>query len=284
MPWRGGHMDQYSSSRFRQSLGYVFLSLADHAELVWRLALRDVLGRYRGSLLGLFWSFLNPIIYLAIYTFVFGSVFKTRWGTQSGGIAGFALILYAGLIANNLFADCINRAPRLLLENPNYVKRVVFPLEILPWVSSFSALFHAVINLLVLVIFYFLLHHEFSRTLFLLPIILVPYVVLITGIGWFLSALGVFVRDISQLTSLITVALLFLAPIFYPMSALPKDYLWVFELNPVTFMVEQLRDVALWGRWPDWSGLALYSAISLAVSWIGLIWFQRTRRGFADVI
>ena len=255
-----------------------------HRVLIWQLTRRDVVGRYRGSLLGLLWSFLNPIFMLAVYTFVFSVVFQARWGPASESKVEFAAVLFAGMIVHSLFAECLNRAPGLILGNVNYVKKVVFPLEILPWVAMGSALFHAAISVLVLLIFFAWTQHYLYWTALLLPVLLLPLVLFTMGLTWFLAATGVFLRDVGQTTGVVTTALLFLSPVFYPVSALPEAYRPLIYLNPLTFMIEQARGILLWGTMPDWSGLGAYLIFGFLTAWAGLFWFQKTRRGFADVL
>jgi lipopolysaccharide transport system permease protein len=253
--------------------------------LIWQLTRRQVVGRYRGSVMGLAWSFFNPILMLLVFTFVFSVVFKARWGIGSEeSKADFAIILFVGLIIHGLFAECINSAPGLILSNINYVKKVVFPLDILPWVSMGSALFHAAVSLAVWAVFYLLLNTNFHWTAVLFPLLILPLVFATMGIAWFLTSFGAFVRDIAQVTGIFTTVLLFLSPIFYPISALPKEYQPLIYINPLTFIIEEARAVLIWGRLPDWTGWAVYFGVSLAIAWIGFWWFQKTRKGFADVL
>jgi lipopolysaccharide transport system permease protein len=254
-------------------------------QLIWQMTKRDVVGRYRGSVMGLAWSFFNPILMLSVYTFVFSVVFKARWG---GGIeeskTEFAIILFAGMIVHGLFAECVNRAPGLILSNINYVKKVVFPLEILPWVAIGSAFFHALINIAVLLVFFLLMNFHLKWTVVFLPLVLLPLISFTLGIAWFLAALGVYVRDVGQAIGIVTSIMMFLSPVFYPISALPAEYQKFLLVNPLTFIIEQTRDVLVWGVHPDFGGLALYLAVSILMAWAGFFWFQKTRKGFADVI
>lgn len=261
-------------------------------QLLWQLTQRDVLLRYRGSLFGLLWSFVTPLLMLAVYTFVFTVVFKARWGgagtaeelAGSGGRLEFAVLLFAGLIAFNLFAECIAKAPGLILAHTSYVKRVVFPLHILPWVSLGSALFHALISLLVLLLAMLVDGQRPGLMALWLPLVLLPFGLLVMGLSWFLAALGVYLRDIGQVVGLLLTALMFLSPIFYPLTALPESVRgWLF-LNPLSFIIEQLRRVLVWDQAPQWPGLALYAGLALLVAWLGLAFFEKTRRGFADVL
>ena len=266
------------------SLLAAFSSFWSHRDLLWQLTKRDVLGRYRGSLLGVVWSLFNPFMMLAVYTFVFSVIFRMRWEGSGEGKTEFAMILFVGMIIHGLFAECINRSPGLILSNVNYVKKVVFPLEILPWMSLGAALFHACASLLALLLVFAAVNLTLNWTVLLLPVLLFPLLLLTMGISWFLASIGVYYRDVGQVTGIATSILLFMAPVFYPVSALPEQYRPLLYLNPLTFMIEQARNILILGRLPDWQGLALYSIASLVVAWLGFAWFQKTRKGFADVL
>jgi lipopolysaccharide transport system permease protein len=261
-----------------------FVILWRYRDLVWQMTKREVIGRYRGSVLGVFWSFLTPLCMLAIYSFVFGFVLKVRWRAESQSQIESSLILFAGLVMYGLFAECVTRAPGLIVSNANYVKKVIFPLEIFPWVIMGAALFHALMSLVVVIIFTIGVYDALPWTVLTLPVIVIPFVLMTVGICWFLSSLGVFLRDINQTVGLITTALLFLSPILYPTSAVPPSVQFVLLVNPLTFVVEQARGALLWGQVPQWVGVGYYFAGSVVVAWLGLWWFQKTRRGFADVL
>lgn len=254
-----------------------------HRSLIRMLAVREVAGRYRGSVLGLFWSFVNPLLLLAVYTFVFSVVFKARWGSGGENRFDFALILFTGLLFFNLFAECINRAPSLILGNANYVKKVVFPLEILPWAALGSALFHAMVSLSVLLAA-LLVTRGLPWTVLLLPLVLIPLCLLTMGLSWILAALGVFLRDVGQIVGLAVTVLLFMSPVFYPVSALSPELGKLLLLNPLSFLIEQARDLVIFGRLPYSSGLVLVTGVSLLCAWLGFFWFQKVRKGFADVL
>lgn len=262
----------------------MFASLWRNRGLIHASAKREVLGRYRGSALGLLWSFFNPLFMLAVYTFVFSVVFKARWNTGSDSKTEFALVLFAGLIVFNVFAECINRAPGLILSNPNYVKKVVFPLEILPVVALLSALFHGLISLGVWLLAYLVFFGLPHAAALYLPLVILPFFLFIMGLSWALSSLGVYLRDVSQFIGVITTVLMFLSPIFYPATALPEDYRHLLYLNPLTPVIEQTRDVLFWGKSPDFLMLGIYWLTSVAIAWLGFAWFQKTRKGFADVL
>ena len=252
--------------------------------LMWQFARRDVLARYRGSLLGLGWSFLTPLLMLAVYTFVFRVVFKARWGTGGADDLEFALQVYAGLIVFGLFAEVVSRAPRLVLDQPNLVKKVVFPLEILPWVAVLAGLFHLALNLIVLLGAAAIARGGLPLTVVALPLVLIPFVPLLLGLAWFLAALGVYVRDVGQIAALAVNLLMFLSPVFYPISSLPERWQPWLRANPLTPVIEQLRRVTLEGAWPDWTQLAINLVVASAIAWLGARWFAVTRNGFADVI
>lgn len=274
-----------STDRFQASLLGAFRSSIEHRGLIRQLAIRDVTGRYRGSFLGLAWSLFNPILMLCVYTFVFSVVFRARWGTgPTESAVDFGLILFVGLMVHGLFAECTNRAPGLILGNVNLVKKVVFPLEVLPVVALLSSMFHLVVSFVVLLAALVLARVTLHPTILLFPIVIAPLLLATLGVAWLLASLGVYLRDVAQTTGIINTVLLFLSPVFYPVSALPPAFQPLFLLNPLTFIIEQAREVVIWGRLPDWSGLALYVLSSLAVAAFGFWWFQRSRRGFADVI
>lgn len=263
---------------------YLLKSLRAHWSLIFNLIKREVIGRYRGSIMGILWSFFNPVLMLIVYTFVFSIVFKARWIGGTDSKTEFALVLFAGLMMYNLFAECINRAPGLVLSNVNYVKKVVFPLEILPIVAIGSATFHLIISLFVWLCFYLIFIGIPPSTIGLLPVLLFPFFLMILGLTWLLASLGVYLRDVTQIIGILTTALLFLSPIFYPISALPEEYHYLIQASPLTFIVEQAREIMIWGKGLNWSAWIVYSLFSIITAWLGFAWFQKTRKGFADVL
>ena len=270
--------------KFSPSPREMLFSFWRNRTLIANLVEREVVGRYRGSYLGILWSFFNPLFMLFIYTFVFGEVLNTRWDIDNNSKTAFATILFAGLIAFNFFAECITKAPSTILLNANYVKKVVFPLEILPMVNVGAAIFHMAITVLAWLIFCLYSFGLPPITAFLLPLILVPLIFFTLGISWFLSSLGVYLRDVSQVIGIFVSALMFLSPIFYPLSALPEKYRFIFELNPLTPVIEMVRDILIRGTLPSYEYFLGYFLVMLLVSWLGFFWFQVTRRGFADVL
>jgi len=263
----------------------MFTSLWRNRRLIWQMTRRDVVGRYRGSVLGLAWSFFNPLLMLFVYTFVFSVVFKARWGMGGDeSKAGFAIILFVGMVVHGLFAECVNRAPGLVISNVNYVKKVVFPLEILPWVAMGSAIFNSLVSVIVLLLGLFIINQSLPWTSVLFPLVMLPLVLAGMGFAWFLAALGVFVRDVGQVTGIFTTVLMFLSPVFYPVSALPEEYRGLLQVNPLTLIIEESRKVLVFGSQPDWASLGVALLAGLAIAAAGFWWFQKTRKGFADVL
>jgi lipopolysaccharide transport system permease protein len=266
------------------SITYLAKSLWRNRQLVVQMTKREVVGRYKGSMIGLIWSFLNPVFMLAIYTFFFSIVFKSRWQGGGGSKSEFALILFSGLMAFNLFAECINRAPTLVLSNVNYVKKIIFPLEILPVISLGSAFFHLIMSFSVWIIFYVIFLGIPSTSVFELPLVFIPLLLLTLGLSWFIASLGVYLRDLSQFVGPMTTALMFLSPVFYPINTLPEGIQKIVRLNPITYTVEQARNTMIWGIPIDLTEWTILVTLSLAIAWLGFAWFQKTRKGFSDVL
>lgn len=253
--------------------------------LILQMTKRDVIGRYKGSVMGVMWSLFNPLFLLVIYTFVFSTVFKARWGTgEIESKSQFAIVLFVGMIVHSLFAETLNRAPSLILANVSYVKKIVFPLHILPVVAIGAALFHALVSVAVLLGVFTVLNGYLQWTAIFLPLVMLPLIVLTLGFAWLLASLGVYLRDVAQPIGLVMTVLLFASPVFYPVTALPEAVRPWIMLNPLTFIIEQARAVLVFGNLPNWRGLALYSVIAVAMACAGYAWFQKTRKGFANVL
>jgi lipopolysaccharide transport system permease protein len=256
------------------------------AELAWALVLRELAARHKGSFLGTAWLVLNPLLMLLVFTFVFGVVFQARWQDAGGEVsmAEFAVILFVGLTAFQLFADVVNRAPLLVVENANYVKKIVFPLQILPVVTVGASLFQGAVGFALAIVAVFLVTGRVPATALLLPVVVAPYVAMILGIAWIVSALGAYVRDVAPVMTSVVTMLLFVSGIFFPLSALPA---WVQDwvmLSPVALPVDMARQVLVFGVAPDWMALAAYAAAAALVAAGGYAFFQATRKGFADVV
>ncbi len=264
----------------------MFSALYNYRSLVRQLLTREIQSRYRGSILGLLWSFVTPLLMLLIYTFVFKYVFKARWSVlgSDGETLSFAMILFLGLVIHGMLADILTRSPGLILEHVNFVKKVVFPLEILSWVVLFSALFNFCIGFILLLGIVFIELQTIPVTALLAPIILLPYFLMLLGISWILAALGVYIRDIQQITGTLATLLLFLSPVFYSIDILPENLQTLILLNPIAVIVESCRSVIIYGSLPDSLPLAIYTVVALIVAFAGHRLFQRARGGFADVV
>ncbi len=260
-------------------------SLWNNRQLIQQMIKREVIGRYKGSVMGLTWSFFNPVFMLTVYTFVFSVIFKSRWSDHGDeSKAMFAVVLFVGMLVHGLFSELLNRAPTLILSNVNYVKKIVFPLEVLPVIALGASLFHCFISLIVLLVVLAVFNGYVYITALYIPFVLLPLIILSMGFAWILASLGVFLRDVGQVIGIITTVLMFLSPVFFPISAMPEAFRSWLILNPLTFIIEQAREVLIWGRGPDWIGLGVYTLVALFVGWMGYAWFQKTRKGFSDVL
>lgn len=255
-----------------------------HRQLIARLAWRNIQARYRGSALGLLWPVITPLLMLAVYTFVFSVVFEARWGPPDQGRFGFALFLFSGLILYSIFSECINEAPDLVRRNQTFVKQLSFPVEVLSWVSVVCALFNFSIGLAVLAAFRLAEAGHLDASWLYLPLVVAPMALLALGVGWWVSSVGVFVRDTSQITGIATTALLFLSPIFYPMERVPASIIDYYRLNPMATILETSKDVLFLGSPPETSSLAGVTAACWIVAWTGHAWFMKTKKSFANVL
>ena len=263
----------------------IFLKLWGHRDLIRQLTWREISAKYKASYLGLLWSFINPVTMVLVYAFVFGTVFKAKWNVQvSESKAEFALALFVGIFVYNIFSESINRAPGLIVSNPNYIKKVIFPVEILPVVVLGSVLLHAAISFVVLVVGMILFMGTFNVTILFFPLILIPLIMMSLGFSWLLSSLGVFIRDIGYTIAIFTQILFFLTPVFYPISSVPEEFQPFMKINPLTPIVENARNVIMWGKLPDFNELFMISIISYFIMIAGFSWFMRTKKAFADVI
>lgn len=257
------------------------IRLFDHRYLLGQLIKRDVLLRYRGALFGVAWIFLSPLLMLAIFAFVFGHIFQSRWPEQPDGMP-FWLMLYSGLIVFNLFAETVSRAPSTVRSQPSYVKKIIFPVEILPLVPLGAAMVHGAFNLLILVIALAWFDHLFTGIL-LFPLLVIPVLLLGLGLAWFLAAWGVFIKDMSQIVPLFVQMLLFLSPVFYPASAVPVFLQPLYALNPLGATIEAVRAAVL-GTSIPWNDWATAFIVGLATTLLGLAFFNHARDEFADAL
>ena len=259
-------------------------SFFKNRSLIWQMSKREIVGKYRGSILGILWSFVNPLLMLSMYTIVFGYVFQSRWGMQNESKMDFALALFIGLSVFQLFSESFQRSPSLIVSNANYVKKVVFPLEVYSFISLLTSIFHVGLNFLLILLFFIISKSQVPHLIFLLPIALLPLLFFCLGITWFLSALGVFFRDLQQIISFGNTILLFLSPIFFPLEKLPVFLQKIAILNPLTFPLEWARGLILYNQFPNILQYLIFLMSSIVFTWIGFVFFQKTRKGFADVL
>jgi lipopolysaccharide transport system permease protein len=252
--------------------------------LLKRMCWRDISSRYRESILGSIWAVINPLLMLSIYTFVFGFVLKSRWPGQGDNKMLFSVTLFAGLIVHGVFAETASRSTTIIPENANYVKKVVFPLEILPLTVLGSSAFHAGVSLCLLLVANALVGTGLHWTIVLLPIVIAPILLATAGLAWILASLGVYLRDASQIVTFVVALMMYLSPVFYPLTSFPERYRWLLYLNPLTLPIEQVRDLVIRGVSPSWAGVAVIYVIALVVMGGGLWFFERSRVGFADVV
>lgn len=263
----------------------MLMSVYTHRQLILRMARRELEGRFKGSRLGILWVILQPLLMLAVYTFAFGVVLQARWGQEASGSPWeYALFLFTGLLIFNVFAELVARAPSLMLENTSYIKNMVFPTEILPVVGLLVALFNFAVGFVVLMVLYLAQRGLPPMTTLLVALPLLPLCLFTLGLAWFFSALGVYVRDLRQIVAILIPALMFLSPLFYPISILPEAVRPIIMLNPLAAIIESMRELVFYGRLPDWRSYLIGVAASAAVAWLGYIWFVKTRRGVADVV
>lgn len=252
-------------------------------QLLIDLVTREIQSRYRGTVLGFAWLVVYPVLMMCVYSLVFGGVFKSRWSNQ-GSMGEFVIMLFCGLIVFTVFSEVANRAPGVITGNPNYVKKVVFPLELLPLVSLGVAMFNALISFVILCLLILVVNLGIPATAVFAPLVMLPLLLMIAGVSWGLAALGVFFRDLGQMVGIITSMMLFLSPVFFAVSSAPEAAQWLLNFNPMTYPIEEMRHVLILGQFPDWAYLGLYLVAALAVAWAGLWMFQRSRPAFADVL
>ena len=255
-------------------------------DLLRQMLRRNIAARYRGSAMGFAWSFAHPLMMLAVYTFVFGVVFKARWGMETFGDnrAAFPLIMFCGMAVFNVFSESVNASTVVVVNNPGYVKKVVFPLEMLPLCNVLTALVFGLAWFALLFCGTLVFLHQVSWTMLLLPVTLVPLLLLSAGVSFFVASLGVYLRDVQQIVGIVTQMLFFMTPIFYPVAVVPENLRWILEINPLSSVVEQTRLLFLYGKLPDPVSVLGMFAVSFVVFQLGLAWFVKTKKGFADVL
>ncbi|MNW38608.1 Teichoic acid translocation permease protein TagG [compost metagenome] len=260
------------------------LYLWRHRELIRQFTIRDLASRYKGSYLGFLWSFLYPIMMLVVYTFVYSEIFKSRWTAQSDSKIEFALIIFAGLTTYNIFSEVVSRAPSLIIQNVNYVKKVVFPLEILPVSVLGSALINSLFSFSILITSLITLQGKIYWTALFLPLVLLPLLLLSVGLAWILSSIGVYFRDISQVVTVAVQALMLLSPIFYSTAIIPDDFKFIYHYNIIGFVIEDMRNILIFGLMPDWANFTTSTTVGAVILLAGYICFKKLKGGFADVM
>jgi len=272
-----------SAQAARQAVWRPLWQLPRRLDLIISLTKRELMARYRGSVLGLLWTLVTPIVMIAIFTIIFAGIFKAKFGTSSSQW-DYALYLFCGLLPWNAFQESVQLSSGTIVARANLVKRVVFPLETLPVSLSLAAVVNQLFGTLVLVVAAAVLRHEIHATIIFLPLILIPQIIATFGAAWLVAALGVFVRDIVQGVALVLMAWMYLTPIIYPESLVPENYRRAINFNPFTPLVRNYRRVILDGFGPDWQGLAYFLAFAVVLFLFGYWWFARSRKSFADVI
>jgi lipopolysaccharide transport system permease protein len=252
-------------------------------ELIYSFAKRELLGRYKGSVLGIAWAVLTPAVMIAIFTFVFSGIFHARFNA-GGSHWDFAVYLFCGLLPWSMFQESIQQSANTILAHSNLVKRVVFPLETLPAAQVLAALGNQLFATIALLIAVILVRQRLDLTVLWLPVLLIPQLLFALGAAWLIASLGVFLRDITQGVTLLLMAWMYLTPIIYPESIVPERLRPFINLNPFTPLVRSYRRIFLEGSAPDWPGLAYFTAFAFLVFLFGYWWFARTRKSFADVV
>ena len=254
-------------------------------ELLINLVKRNISVRYKGSMLGVLWSIVQPLMMLCIYTYVFSVVFKARWGENVGSSkGGFAIILFCGMALYSVFSESITLSSTQITSNVNFVKKVVFPLQLLPLAQVLSSFVLGGIWLILLLFGAVFIFGNISWSMLLLPLVLLPFFLFTLGIAFFVSSLTVYIRDVPHVLSVVLQIFFFLTPIFYPVSAVPESFRKFLMVNPLTYMIEQTRMVMLYAQIPDWRFAAISFALGIGIFILGFGWFNKTQKGFADVI
>ena len=272
-----------SAQTARRAVWQPLFQLPSRSELIFSLARRELVARYKGSALGIIWAILTPVVTIAIFTFIFAGIFGARFGASSSHW-DYALYLFCGLLPWTMFQETLQQSASTIVTHANLVKRVVFPLETLPVAQTLSALGHQLFGTVALLIAAVIIRHELHPTLLWLPVLLIPQLLITLGAAWLIASLGVFLRDIAQGITLLLMAWMYLTPIIYPESLVPERFRVFVNINPFTHLVRSYRRILLAGAAPDWSGLLYFTAFALVVFLFGYWWFARTRKNFADVI
>lgn len=264
---------------------YPFIILYKNRDLFVQSLTREIVQKYRGSYLGILWNFILPLVMLAVYSFIFGVIFKARWDQQmTDSKAEFALILFVGITLYNVFSETVGASPTLIITNVNYVKKVIYPLEILSMTSIGNSLVQLLFNLVIILLGKAIIIRHFDFMILFFPLVLLPLLLLVLGISWILSGIGVFIRDMRQAATIIILIFGYITPVFYPISSVPESFRWVMYLNPMTAIVNNARRVLIYGEFPDWLSLLITFFISYLIMLIGLMFFRKVKSNFSDAI
>jgi lipopolysaccharide transport system permease protein len=272
-----------SAQTARRAVWRPLWELPGRFELIRSLARRELAARYKGSVLGILWAIVTPVVMIAIFTFIFAGVFGARFG-DSRSPWDYAIYLFCGLLPWNMFQETLVLSSSTIVAHSNLVKRVVFPLETLPLAQALSGLGNQLFGTLALLVAMILIRHELHLTTLWLPVVMVPQLIATLGAAWLIASLGVFLRDITQGVSLLLMAWMYLTPILYPESIVPPRYRFYVDINPFTALIRSYRRILIEGASPDWPGLAYFTAFALVCFVFGYWWFAKTRKNFADVI
>ncbi len=256
----------------------------NNRSLLKQLMIRDFTSRYKSGVLGLAWAMINPLLMLALYSFVFVAVFQMRWGVNDTSGHNFVLLLFTGILVHGLFSEFVVRAPTLIVSNPSYVKKVVFPLELIPLTPLLGAIVNFSLGMVLVLIMQLWINGTISLYIILMPLIILPFIILLLGVSYIFSSLGVYFRDLSQISGLISTIAIFASPVLFPLENVPDAYRDLLYLNPITLVVEQLREVIVIGQLPDLVSLTIYSCIAVSIFIFGFLWFKIVRKGFSDVL
>lgn len=252
--------------------------------LLKQLIKQDIQQRYKGSVLGMVWSFMTPIFMLIIYTFVFSEIFQAKWEIDTNDKYEFAMVLFCGLSAFNMIAEVMNRSTSLVKSHINYVKKVIFPLELLPIVIVSTALFNCVISYIILTVAKLVLYRTISFTMYQILFCFIPLILLSLGMGYIISSFAVYLKDLENLISIIVTLLMYGSPVFFSISALPERFRFICEVNPLTYIIENFRRVALYNQNLDIKTWGISTIVSGVICVGGYSIFKRVKGGFADVL
>ena len=272
-----------SAQASRRAVWRPLWELPQRWDLIASLTRRELASRYKGSAGGMLWAVMTPLVMIGIFTFVFAKIFGARFGAR-GSAWEFALYLFCGLLPWTAFSESVQLSTQTVVSHANLVKRVLFPLELLPVSHVLASFMNQMFGTVALLIAALAIQRELHPSILWLPVVAAPQILATLGAAWLVASLGVYLRDMVQAVSLILMAWLYVTPIIYPEAIVPEQYRMLLNLNPFTPLIRSYRQIMLEGSAPDWRGLAYFTAFAVVAFLFGYWWFARTRRGFADVI